>query len=209
MLSDQLLYRERLDVGARGWGLFLLAVLITAVAVSPKLVPITVFAWLLNVARFSGTEIRIDDNQVAVGRKRAALTSFDPSTLARACNTWPWRTWSERWLGANPIWTKDSVQLVGSTNRGTVWLNVGTNHRDELVAALMSGIRQAHERQAHEADVGATSTAEGSAARTGCAAQGWYADPWNPVASVRWWDGTAWTSHVQARPGSVRGWHAP
>ncbi|MCW2759239.1 MAG: domain containing protein [Nocardioidaceae bacterium] len=33
----------------------------------------------------------------------------------------------------------------------------------------------------------------------GVTPQGWYADPTAP-ASLRWWNGTAWTEHVSARP---------
>ncbi|MBU4464425.1 MAG: DUF2510 domain-containing protein [Actinobacteria bacterium] len=32
-------------------------------------------------------------------------------------------------------------------------------------------------------------------------APGWYDDPWNPT-SIRYWDGAAWTGHVQPRPGA-------
>jgi hypothetical protein len=29
---------------------------------------------------------------------------------------------------------------------------------------------------------------------------GWHPDPTNPGGAVRWWDGTAWTSHAQQIP---------
>lgn len=34
---------------------------------------------------------------------------------------------------------------------------------------------------------------------------GWYADP-HHRADLRWWDGSAWTHHVAARPGAA-GWY--
>lgn len=201
MFAGQPLYRERLDAGARGWGLFTFAVVITAVAVSPKVVPVTVLAWIVNLVRFSGTEVRIEEGEVRVGRKRAPLSAFDPSTLSRANNTWPWRTLDPHWLGANPIWTKDSVRLTGHDSRGPVWLNVGTNDRDALVAALMHGIRQANDA-GDMATVG--TVGHGPQARANLPSAGWYPDPWNPVVSVRWWDGQAWTGHTHPRPGVTR-----
>ncbi|MDO5080610.1 DUF2510 domain-containing protein [Buchananella hordeovulneris] len=55
---------------------------------------------------------------------------------------------------------------------------------------------QAQEQSAQQAQEQLAQAQQGSP--TGIAA-GWYADPQNP-AMVRYWDGNAWTSHVQPRP---------
>jgi hypothetical protein len=190
-MSGGIRYAEPLRVGLRGWGLFVLALVVTALAVGPVLVPVTTLAWVVNLMRYRGASVRIDDTHVHVGRRSVPLLAFDPSTLGRASNTWPWRMLDRNWLGANPVWTRDSVGLSGHDAGKRVWLSVGTNHRDELVAALLEGLRRAHQgfEMAHS---GATSTKPSPAA-------GWFADPWDPVRSLRWWDGEHWTTSMHPR----------
>lgn len=133
-------YRERLSIGRRGWGLFGFSLIITVLAVDVRLVPVTAIAWGINVLRHARSEVRIDGEWVVVGRRHAPLAAFDLSTLGRASNTWPWRLWNRRWLGANPIWTRDSVGLRGTWEGRPVWLSVGTNRREELVGVLIAAV---------------------------------------------------------------------
>jgi hypothetical protein len=190
-MSGAIRYSEPLRVGARGWGLFVLALAITALAVGPVLVPVTALAWVVNLLRYRGAEVRVDDTHVHVGARSAPLLAFDPSTLGRASNTWPWRVRDRNWLGANPVWTRDSVGLIGNDAGKRVWLSVGTNRRDELVAALLDGIGRA--RQGFE--VGHA----GARSAKPLPGAGWFADPWDPVRALRWWDGEHWTTSVHPR----------
>ena len=134
------LFEEQLRVGGRGW-LWLPPVLaITFLAVAPIIVPIALGAWLVNVARFWTTTVRIDDERVWVGRRSVRLVALDLTTLGRAQNTWPWRSFSRRWLGGNPIWTSDSVGVRGFDDGKPWWVSVGTNRREELVAVLEGAV---------------------------------------------------------------------
>jgi hypothetical protein len=174
------LFQERLRIGGRGW-LWLPPVLaITFLAVAPIIVPIALVAWFVNIARFWRTTVRIDDEHVWVGRRSVRLVALDLTTLGRAQNTWPWRTFSRRWLGGNPIWTSDSVGVRGFDDGKPWWVSVGTNRREELVGVLERAVRAARKR-----------TPAPVLVRT--APPGWHPDPWDPVNRLRWWDGTQWT----------------
>jgi hypothetical protein len=184
----EFVYRERLSMNARGWGLLAVSLVMTFLIIHPLFVAITAGAWLFNVLYFRDLEIRIDDELVWVGAKSAPLAALDPATLDRASNTWPWKTLSKDWLGANPIWTRDSLSLTGEIEGRRVRLNVGTDHRDELMAALLRGMAEARIRQPLLPPQPA-----------GAPRPGWYVDPWNPVVGLRWWDGVGWTAHVAFR----------
>jgi hypothetical protein len=153
---------------------------ITFLAVAPILVPIALLAWLVNVARFWRTTVRIDAERVWVGRRSVRLVALDLTTLGRAQNTWPWRTFSRRWLGGNPIWTSDSVGVRGFDEGKPWWVSVGTNRRDELVGILERAVRTAREQMPEPALL------------LRRVAPGWHPDPWD-VTRLRWWDGTQWT----------------
>jgi hypothetical protein len=183
-------YRERLTMNRRGWALLLGSLVLTVFIVHPLFVVVTAGAWLFNVLYYQGVEVRVDDELVWVGSKSVPLAALDLSTCDRASNTWPWKTLSKNWLGANPIWTRDSLSLRGDVDGRRVRLNVGTDHRDELLAALTRGVQQA------QAQVQATTS---TPTRPGTPPPGWYVDPWNPVVGVRWWDGLHWTAHVALR----------
>src|SRR6478736_5337865 len=99
------LYAERLSASPRSWIWLLVAAGVTFFAIGPVIVPLTLVAWLINVARYANSSVRIDADRVWVGKRSARLAVLDLSTLGRASNTWPWRTLSARYLGANPIWT--------------------------------------------------------------------------------------------------------
>lgn len=171
-------YTERLRPTGRGW-LWLPAILaITALAIAPIIVPIALVAWLVNLVRFWRVVVTVDDDTIRVGRRSAPLGALDLTTLGRAQNTWPWRVFSRRWLGANPIWTRDSVGIRGFHEGRPLWVSIGTDHREALVAALVDHIPSAREHLPRATPVPVTG--------------GWHADPWDPTR-LRWWDGTRWT----------------
>jgi hypothetical protein len=144
-VNDGVTYREDIGVDARGWALFAFAVIATAVIIGPRFVPVTMIAWIINLIVFYKAAVIVDGTTVIVSGRRAPLSAFDPATLDRASNHWPWRSLNPGYLGANPVWTRDSVAMRGSHNGRTVWLNVGTNRRDELVGALLRGIALARQ----------------------------------------------------------------
>src|SRR5262249_37413825 len=130
-----LLYEERLGAGRHTWLWLVITVGITFFAAGPVVAPFALAAWIINLSRFRGSTLRVDHDYVWVGRRALRLSCFDTSTLGRASNTWPWRAFNRRYLGANPVWTKDSVGVRGVDGGKRCWLSVGTNRRDELVAA--------------------------------------------------------------------------
>jgi len=178
------LFRERLGVPRRAWWLFLVALVIGLVAIHPLVVPLIVLSWFYAVARYARTEVRVDADAIWVGRRVAALGWLDPTTLGRARNPWPWRPFTRTYLGANPIWTSDSVRVLGRDPKGRkVIVAVGTRRRDELVAVLEWGMRNAQVRA-------------GAWAGVPLPLAGWYDDPWAPGSSWRWWDGAQWTPYA-------------
>jgi len=108
-----LLYEERIGPAPRAWRWLPIIVVITSLAVAPVVVPIAIVTWFVNVVRYRGAVVRIDDDYVWVNRRWLRLAALDEKTLGRASNTWPWRSFNPRYLGANPIWTSDSVGIRG------------------------------------------------------------------------------------------------
>ena len=168
-------------------------VVITGLAIAPIVVPVALVAWIVNVVRFQGSVVRIDEDYVWVGRRWARLAALDLSTLGRASNTWPWRAFNPRYLGANPIWTRDSVGVRGVDGGKKYWFSVGTNRRDELVRMLEAAVPVARERATH-----AIATAPPR-----LPPPGWHPDPWRQH-ELRWWDGVQWTEWVRDKPGGTR-----
>ncbi len=189
-------YEERLRPSARAWWWLAPVCVVTFFSIGLIVVALAVLAWLINVGRFFRTTIRVDDECITVGRRSVRLQALDPTTLDRATNPRPWRVFSPRYLGGNPIWTRDSVGIRGVDHGRKVWVAVGTDRRDELVAVLLDGIAAARARA--EAAGAAYAGAE-------LARPGWYDDP-EVTPGLRWWDGTRWTEYraaAQAPPG----WH--
>ena len=178
-------FEERLRVRGRQWLWLLAIVVVSALAGAIVLVPFAVVAWLYALIRFGFTRVRIDDQNIWVGAKSAPLAGLDLASLGRASNSWPWAVFSDHWLGANPIWTRDSVGLRGRDEKGkSLRVSIGTNRREELVEALSSGVRTAQ---------------AGYWAAVVTVPPGWYDDPWNPIEQLRWFDGQAWTGSVHPR----------
>lgn len=169
-------YTERLRPTGRGWLWLPVILAITGLAIAPIIVPVALVAWLVNLVRFWRVVVTVDDDTIRVGRRSAPLGALDLTTLGRAQNTWPWRVFSRRWLGANPIWTRDSVGIRGFHEGRPLWVSIGTDHREALVAALVDHIPSAREHLPRGTTVPG----------------GWHADPWDPTR-LRWWDGTRWT----------------
>ena len=195
--SPQPLFFERLGMPRRAWGLFVLALVVTALAVHPLLVPFVMISWGISVWRFSRSQIRIDADLITIGRRSAALAGLDLSTLARARNPWPWRYFSPRYLGANPIWSKDSIRVRGRDQLGQVVLvDLGTNYRDQLIAVLTEAVPAARARALqYGAGVSAWPVAAAGAPPA------WYDDPWSPGFGWRYWDGWRWTAHMAPKYG--------
>ena len=157
-------------------------VVVTFFAIAPVAVPLAIIAWFINVGRFSRTRIVLHDDWLQVGKRAVALATLDDSTLGEAGNTWPWRVFDRRYLGANPIWTRDSVAIRGIDAGGVYRVAVGTNRHDELVTSLRDAIEAAHRRVGR--------------AREWASPPAWHPDPWAPFARLRWWDGDRWTGYA-------------
>ena len=184
------LFEERLRAPARAWWWLAVIVVITFLVIAPIIVPVAVLAWAINVGRFWRSTVRIEGDELWVGRRWVRLAALDLTTLGRAGNTWPWRAFNRRYLGANPIWTRDSVGLRGIDGAQSYWVAVGTNRREELVAALSRAVPAAQAR------VGPATWATPIAATP---PPGWHPDPWDPDHHLRWWDGTEWTGYTWAK----------
>jgi hypothetical protein len=131
----------------------------------------------------------VDAATIKVGRRSLPLAALELSTLGRAGNTWPWRVFNRRYLGANPIWTQDSIGVRGLVEGRPCWVAVGTNRREELVDALNRGISAE------------TARTQQSVAPDGRALPpaAWHPDPWDPRGQLRWWDGRQWTGYTSPR----------
>ncbi len=182
-------YEEKLRLRGRQWGWFVAITFVTVLGGGVVLVPFVLLAWFYAVIRFFASTIKLQDGRLHVGAKSTPLGGLDLSTVGRAKNNWPWAIFSDQWLGAVPVWTKDSIGLTGIDDHGNkVRVALGTNRRDELLAALTAGVTQARG--------GVSGTVLPPPVQV---PPGWYDDPWNPVGQLRWFDGRAWTGYTHQR----------
>jgi len=138
------LFDEALGMPRQAWALFGLALVVALVVVHPYTVPLVALSWLYSVMRFHRVRVRVDPWYLSVGKRHAPLAGLDLTTLGRARNPWPWKVFSRSYLGANPIWTSDSVRVIGrDLHGGQVTVAVGTNRRDELLGVLESAVARA------------------------------------------------------------------
>lgn len=190
------LFEESLRADRRAWIWLVAAVGITVFAIAPVFAPIAAGAWLVNVLRFRRATVRVDEDHLWVGKRQVRLAALDLRTLDRAGNTWPWRAFSRRYLGANPIWTNDSVGLRGIEGVDPYYVAIGTNRRDELVAVLEQAVPAAQAR---------VGVAEWASPTSTLPPPGWHPDPWDPPNRLRWWDGTSWSGSTWPRTGAPPG----
>jgi hypothetical protein len=196
MLDEMLHYYEHLSVRPRQLWWMLAVGIAVVVAGSIVLLPFVIVAWSYSLLRFHRSDIRIDEQFVSVGTKRMPLIWLDPATLGQPRNVWPWFWLSSRRLTCVPFWTSAGVGIRGKDHRGKrVFVSLGTNHRDELIAALLTGIARARVTPAAASDYGSP-THHG--APSGPA--GWFPDPWDPVRGLRWFDGHTWTGWTSPHP---------
>ncbi len=189
--SAEVLYEEHLNAQRRDWRWLPVVMVVSFLVIAPVFAPVAAAAWLVNVWRFRKARVRVDSEYLWVGRRSVRLCALELSTMGQAGNTWPWRPLNKRYLGANPIWTSDSVGVRGIDAGKRYWVAVGTNDRAALVAALQQAVPAARER--------AQAAGTWSPTATRLPPARWYPDPWDPASGLlRWWDGTQWT-----------GWTAP
>ncbi len=184
------LYEERLRPGRRAWWWLLVICVITLFTLGLIIVPVALIAWFVNVGRFARTQIKVDTERLWVSNRSVRLTALELDDIGRATNPRPWRVFSPRYLGGNPVWTRDSVGIKGREGTKKCWVAVGTNHRDELVATLRAAATAARERRA------AAALAYGDGPLP---APGWYGDPWDALR-IRWWDGEQWSGYAAPHP---------
>jgi hypothetical protein len=188
------LYEERLRPRGRAWWWLAVICAVTFLTLGLLIIPIALVAWFVNVGRFARTRIKIDSERIWVGHRSLRLTALDLDRVDRATNPRPWRVFSPRYLGGNPIWTRDSIGIRGRDGAKKCWVSVGTNRRDELLETLRSAAAAAAERKA---------VAALAYAGRPLPAPSWYADPWD-ATRIRWWDGEQWSGYAAPHP-SARG----
>lgn len=180
------LYEERLGPRGRAWWWLLVICVITLFTLGLVIVPIALGAWLVNVGRFTRTRIKVDTERIWVGGRSLRLTALDLDDVGRATNPRPWRVFSPRYLGGNPIWTRDSIGVKGREGPKKCWVSVGTNRRDELLETLRAAAADARVRR---------EAAAAAYAGRPLPRPGWYPDPWDP-SRTRWWDGEMWSGYA-------------
>ena len=80
------------------------------------------------------------------------LGALDLDSVGRATNPWPSHVFNNRYLGGNPIWTRDSIGIRGRDGKQKFWIAIGTNRHDELLAALEHTVADARARSTTASD---------------------------------------------------------
>ena len=191
----EVIFEESLGATRRDWRWLPIVVVAMFLSFSPIVAGLAAAAWGVNVLRFSKTRVVIDPDHLWVGMRSVRLCALELSTLGQAGNTWPWRAFNRRYLGANPFWTNDSVGLRGLDGGKRYWVAIGTNNRDALVDALNREVPRARERAVANGSWSAAHT-------TSLPPPGWHSDPWDPTAQQRWWDGNEWTGWTAPKAGT-------
>jgi hypothetical protein len=191
------LFEERLRPSRKAWWWLAVISIITFFAIGLIVVPFAIVAWFVNIVRFRGSVVRIDTERIWVGRRSLRLTALDLGNIGRATNPWPWRAFNNRYLGGNPIWTRDSVGIRGRDGTKKCWVSVGTNRRDELLQTLVDAAAGARMR---------TDAAAAAYAGRALPPAGWYGDPWD-ATRIRWWDGHQWTGYAASHSAPPQGGH--
>ena len=138
----------------------------------------------------ASTVIRIDTERIWVGRRSAAAHRARLlDTVDRATNPWPWRVFNNRYLGGNPIWTRDSVGIRGRDGkRRSYWLSrrapTGATNCSQPSSTPWLTARARSASAAAAAYVGRP-----------LPPPGWYDDPWDahadPLVGRQQWTGYA------------------
>jgi hypothetical protein len=155
-------------------------------------VPFVVVAFCYSLLRFHATYVRIDNHTLTIGKRVLPLLFLDPASLGNPRNTWPWMWFSKRRVAAVPVWTKGSIGIHGRDATGRqIIVSIGTNQKEELIEALTTAIADAR-RVATTQQIAHYAPAVQPA--------GWFPDPWDPIRSIRYFDGTGWSGWILPAP---------
>jgi Protein of unknown function (DUF2510) len=194
MIGGQVRFVENLTPRPKQLWWLAAIIVISVLGGAAYAVPFVVVAFCYSLLRFHATYVQIDSHNLAIGKRIVPLLSLDPASLGNPRNTWPWMWFSKRRITAVPVWTKGSIGIQGRNTAGKlVIISIGTNHKEELIAALTGAIAEA--RRAVMAQP--TNHASAIAAQPA----GWFPDPWDPIRSIRYFDGNGWTGWILPAPG--------
>ena len=76
--ASQIRYEERVGPAPRAWLWLPVIVVITALAIAPIVVPLALLAWIINVLRYRGAVVRVDDDWVTDQASRSLRATATP-----------------------------------------------------------------------------------------------------------------------------------